>query len=152
MNIQKTVFQSRKAAFFLYFGMRKPPSDCRTASLYKGEILCLPYRGTSDFIRLLSFSEKPPVLPFCAYGFPLPVAHRGGCLSNTLSTIPRPLQNIFTNNPELTKRIFHNYPAQRQLPEVGLFNPLLQLAAGIGFIRNVPPRLQNRQRFGSTIK
>ena len=39
----------------------------------KGEILCLPYRGTSKFIRLLSFSEKPPVLPFCAYGFPLPV-------------------------------------------------------------------------------
>ena len=73
MNIKKTVFQSRKAAFFLYFGMRKPPSDCRTASLYKGEILCLPYRGTSDFIRLLSFSEKPPVLQFCAYGFPLPV-------------------------------------------------------------------------------
>ena len=53
--------------------MRKPPSDCRTASLYKGEILCLPYRGTSDFIRLLSFSEKPPVLQFCAYGFLLPV-------------------------------------------------------------------------------
>ena len=39
----------------------------------KGEILCLPYRGTSDFIRLLSFSEKLPVLQFCAYGFPLPV-------------------------------------------------------------------------------
>ena len=72
---KKTVFQLRKAAFFLCFGMRKPPSDCRTASLYKGEILCLPYRGTSDFIRLLSFSEKPPVLPFCAYGFLLPVAH-----------------------------------------------------------------------------
>ena len=39
----------------------------------KGEILCLPYRGTSDFIRLLSFFEMLPALPFCARGFPLPV-------------------------------------------------------------------------------
>ena len=41
----------------------------------KGENLCLPYRGTSDFIRLLSFFEKPPVLQFCAYDFLLPVEH-----------------------------------------------------------------------------
>ena len=65
-------------------------------------------------------------------------------------SIPRPLQNILSNQPELPKRIFYNHLTQWQLPEVGLFNPLLQLAAGIGFIRNVPPRLRNRQRFGST--
>ena len=68
-----------------------------------------------------------------------------------LPPIPRALQNIFSHQPELTKGIFHDYLTQRQLPEVGLLNPLLQLAAGIGFIRNVPPRLRNRQRFGSTI-
>ena len=67
-------------------------------------------------------------------------------------SIPRPLQNILSNQPELSKRIFHDHLAQRQLPEVGLLNPLLQIVAGIGFIRNVPPRLRNRQRFGSTIK
>ena len=66
-------------------------------------------------------------------------------------TIPRSLQNILPNQPELTKRIFHNHLAQGQFPEVGLLNPLLQFAAGIGFIRNMPPRLRNRQRFGSTI-
>ena len=67
-------------------------------------------------------------------------------------SIPRPLQNILSNQPELPKRIFYNHLTQWQLPEVGLFNPLLQLAAGIGFIRNVPPRLRNRQRFGSTTR
>lgn len=65
-------------------------------------------------------------------------------------SIPRSLQNILSHQPKLPKGIFHNYPAQRQLPEVGLLNPLLQIVAGIGFIRNVPPRLRNRQRFGST--
>jgi len=44
----------------------------------------LPYWGTSDFIRLLSFSEKLPVLPFCAYGFPLPVER----YKKHLKTIP----------------------------------------------------------------
>ena len=63
---------------------RKPPSDCRTASLLKGEILCQPYRGTSDFIRLFFFSEKPPVLPFFAYGFPLPAER----YKKHLKTIP----------------------------------------------------------------
>ena len=66
-------------------------------------------------------------------------------------SISRPLQDILPNQPELTKGIFHDYLAKRKLPEVGLFNPLLQLAAGIRFIRNMPPRLRNRQRFGSTI-
>ena len=66
-------------------------------------------------------------------------------------SIPRPLQDILSHQPKLTKRIFHNYLTKRQLPEIGLLNPFLQLAAGIGFIRNVPPRLRNRQRFGSTI-
>lgn len=60
------------------------------------------------------------------------------------------LQHILSHQPKLTKGISHDYLAKRQLSEVGLFNPLLQLAAGIGFIRNVAPRLQNRQRFGST--
>ena len=67
-------------------------------------------------------------------------------------SISRPLQNILSNQPELPKRIFYNHLTKRQLPEVALFNPLLQLAAGIGFIRNVPPRLRNRQRFASTIE
>ena len=67
-----------------------------------------------------------------------------------LPAIPRALQNILPHQPKLPKRIFHDYLAKRQLSEVGLFNPLLQVAAGIGFIRNVPPRLRNRQRFGST--
>lgn len=65
-------------------------------------------------------------------------------------TIPRSLQHILSHQPKLTKGIFHDYLTKRQLPEVGLLNPLLQVAAGIGFIRNVPPRLRNRQRFGST--
>ena len=65
-------------------------------------------------------------------------------------SIPRPLQNILSHQPELAQRILHNHLAQRKLSEVGLLNPLLQVAAGIRFIRNVPPRLQNRQRFGST--
>lgn len=68
-----------------------------------------------------------------------------------LPSISWPLQNILPNQPKLAKRIFHNHLAKRQLPEVGLLNPLLQLTAGIRFIRNVPPRLRNRQRFGSTI-
>ena len=68
-----------------------------------------------------------------------------------LPTIPRPLQNILPHQPELAQRILHNHLAQRQLSEVGLLNPLLQIVAGIRFIRNVPPRLRNRQRFGSTI-
>lgn len=67
-----------------------------------------------------------------------------------LPSIPRALQNIFSHQPKLAKRIFHNHLAKRQLPEVSLLNPLLQFAAGVRFIRNVPPRLQNRQRFGST--
>ena len=67
-----------------------------------------------------------------------------------LPSISWPLQNILPNQPKLAKRIFHNHLAKRQLPEVGLLNPLLQLTAGIRFIRNVPPRLRNRQRFGST--
>ena len=67
-----------------------------------------------------------------------------------LPSIPRPLQNILSNQPELSKRIFHDHLAQRQLSEISLLNPLLQIVAGIGFIRNVPPRLRNRQRFGST--
>ena len=67
-----------------------------------------------------------------------------------LSSIPRPLQNILPHQPELTKGIFHDYLTKRQLPEIGLLNSLLQFAAGIGFIRNMPPRLRNRQRFGST--
>ena len=66
-------------------------------------------------------------------------------------SIPRPLQNILPHQPELSKRIFYNHLTKRQLAEVGLLNPLLQVATGIGFIRNVPPRLRNRQRFGSTI-
>ena len=65
-------------------------------------------------------------------------------------SIPRPLQNILSNQPELPKGISHDNLTKRQLSEVGLLNPLLQIAAGIGFIRNVPPRLRNRQRFGST--
>lgn len=69
-----------------------------------------------------------------------------------LSSISWPLQNILPHQPKLPKGIFHDYLTKRQLPEVGLLNPLLQLAAGIGFIRNVPPRLRNRQRFGSTNK
>ena len=60
------------------------------------------------------------------------------------------LQNILPHQPELTERIFYNHLTKGQLPEVGLLNPLLQFATGIGFIRNVPPRLRNRQRFGST--
>ncbi len=67
-----------------------------------------------------------------------------------LPSIPRPLQDILSHQPELPKRIFHDYLTQGQLPEISLLNPLLQLAAGIGYIRNVPPRLRNRQRFGST--
>ena len=67
-----------------------------------------------------------------------------------LSSISWPLQNILPHQPKLTDWIFHNHLTQRQLPEVGLLNPLLQFAAGIGFIRNMPPRLRNRQRFGST--
>ena len=67
-----------------------------------------------------------------------------------LPSISWPLQNILPNQPKLAKRIFHNHLAKRQLPEVGLLNPLLQLTAGIRFICNVPPRLRNRQRFGST--
>lgn len=69
-----------------------------------------------------------------------------------LPSIPRPLQNILPHQPELPKGIFHDYLAKRKLSEVGMLNPLLQSAAGVGFIRNVPPRLQNRQRFGSTTK
>ena len=65
-------------------------------------------------------------------------------------SIPRPLQNILSNQPELPKRIFYNHLTKRQLPKIGMLDPLLQFAAGIGFIRNVPPRLRNRQRFGST--
>ena len=65
-------------------------------------------------------------------------------------SIPRSLQNILPNQPELTKGIFYNHLTKRQLPEVGLLDSLLQLTAGVGFIRKVPPRLQNRQRFGST--
>ena len=65
-------------------------------------------------------------------------------------SIPRPLQNILSNQPELPKRIFYNHLTKRQLSEISLLNPLLQLTAGVGFIRNVPPRLRNRQRFGST--
>ena len=61
------------------------------------------------------------------------------------------LQHILSHQPKLPKRIFHDYLTKRQLPEVGLLNPLLQVATGIGFIRNVPPRLRNRQRFGSTM-
>ena len=64
-----------------------------------------------------------------------------------LSSISWPLQDILSHQPELPKGIFHDYLTQRQLSEVGLLHPLLQLAAGIGFIRNVPPRLRNRQRF-----
>ena len=71
---------------------------------------------------------------------------------NLSSTIPRPLQNILPHQPELPNRIFHDHLTKRQLAEVGLFNPLLQIVTGIGFIRNVPPRLQNRQRFGSTTR
>ena len=67
-----------------------------------------------------------------------------------LPAISWSLQNILSHQPELTKGIFHDHLAQGQLSEISLLNPLLQLAAGIGFIRNVPPRLQNRQRFGST--
>ena len=67
-------------------------------------------------------------------------------------SIPRPLQNILSNQPELPKGISHDNLTKRQLSEVGLLNPLLQIVAGIGFIRNVPPRLRNRQRFGSTKK
>ncbi len=52
----EAVFQLRKAAFFLCFGMRKPPSDCRTASLLKGEIL-------------LTFTENLRTMPLKA---PLP--------------------------------------------------------------------------------
>ena len=66
--------------------------------------------------------------------------------------IPRALQNILAHQPELTEGISHNHLTKRQLPEIGLLNPLLQFAAGIGFIRNVPPRLRNRQRFGSTTR
>ena len=65
-------------------------------------------------------------------------------------SIPRPLQNILPHQPELTEGTSHDYLTKRQLSEIGLLNPLLQVAAGIGFIRNVPPRLRNRQRFGST--
>ena len=65
-------------------------------------------------------------------------------------SIPRPLQNILSNQPELPKRIFYNHLTKRQLPKIGMLDPLLQFAAGIGFIRNMPPRLRNRQRFGST--
>ena len=60
------------------------------------------------------------------------------------------MKNLFTNQPKLTDWISHNHLTKRQLPEVSLLNPLLQFAAGIGFICNVPPRLRNRQRFGST--
>ena len=67
-------------------------------------------------------------------------------------SIPRSLQNILSHQPELTKGIFYNHLTKRQLPEVGLLNPLLQFAAGIGFIRNVPPRLQNRQRFPAIVR
>lgn len=67
-----------------------------------------------------------------------------------LPPIPRPLQNILPHQPELTEGTSHDYLTKRQLSEIGLLNPLLQVAAGIGFIRNVPPRLRNRQRFGST--
>ena len=67
-----------------------------------------------------------------------------------LSSISWSLQDILPHQPELTEGIFHDYLTKRQLPEVGLRNPLLQVAAGIGFIRNVPPRLRNRQRFGYT--
>ena len=67
-----------------------------------------------------------------------------------LSSISWPLQNILSHQPTLTDWIFHDHLAQGQLPEIGLLNPLLQLTAGVGFIRNVPPRLRNRQRFGST--
>lgn len=69
-----------------------------------------------------------------------------------LPAISWSLQNILSHQPELPKRIFHNHLAKRQLSEVGLFNSLLQLIAGVGFIRNVPPRLRNRQRFASTIE
>ena len=65
-------------------------------------------------------------------------------------SIPLPLQNILSNQPELPKRIFYNHLTKRQLPKIGMLDPLLQFAAGIGFIRNMPPRLRNRQRFGST--
>ena len=68
-----------------------------------------------------------------------------------LSSISWPLKDILPHQPELTKGIFHDYLTKRQLSEVGLLNPLLQIVAGIRFIRNVPPRLRNRQRFGSTI-
>ena len=65
-------------------------------------------------------------------------------------SIPRTLQNILPHQPELTKGIFYNHLTKRQLPKIGMLDPLLQFAAGIGFIRNMPPRLRNRQRFGST--
>ena len=64
-------------------------------------------------------------------------------------SIPRSLQNILSHQPKLPKGIFHDYLTKRQLPEVGLLNPLLQLTAGVGFIRNVSQRLQNRQRFAA---
>ena len=67
-----------------------------------------------------------------------------------LSSISWPLQDILSHQPELTKRVFHDHLAQGQLPEAGLLNPLLQFTAWIGFICNIPPRLRNRQRFGST--
>lgn len=67
-----------------------------------------------------------------------------------LPPIPWALQNILPHQPELSKGILHDHLAQGQLSEISLLNPLLQVTAGIGFIRNVPPRLRNRQRFGST--
>ena len=67
-----------------------------------------------------------------------------------LSSISWSLQDILPNQPELPKRIFYNHLTKRQLPKIGMLDPLLQFAAGIGFIRNMPPRLRNRQRFGST--
>ena len=48
-----------------------------------------------------------------------------------LSPIPWALQNILSHQPELTKGIFHDYLTKRHLPEVGLLNPLLQVAAGV---------------------
>ena len=69
-----------------------------------------------------------------------------------LPSIPRPLQDILPHQPKLTDWISHDNLTKRQLPEVGLLNPLPQIVAGIGFIRNMPPRLRNRQRFGSTTR
>ena len=70
---KKDGFPITKSRLFLLFGQEKTAQRLPDGFPFERRNSMSTLQGTSDFIRLLSFSEKPPVLQFCAYGFPLPV-------------------------------------------------------------------------------